>query len=82
MTAPSCLRLARIRNSSAPTSVSFRLTSSTSSRLDFGQDDLQPVAADLADRDFADALGVDAVLERRDQLVHVESCFVVSFITS
>ena len=33
----SCLRLARMRNSSAPTSVSFRLTSSTSSASALGR---------------------------------------------
>ena len=37
-----------------------------------GQDDLDAVAADLADRDVLDALGVDPVLQRGDQLVHVE----------
>ena len=37
-----------------------------------GQDDLEAVAADLADRDFAHPLRVDPMLERGDQLVHVE----------
>ena len=32
-----------------------------------------PVAADLADRDFLDPFRIGALLERRDQLVHVEA---------
>ena len=38
----------------------------------FGENDLDPVAGDLADRDFADARRVHSMLQRRDQLVHAE----------
>ena len=56
-----------------PTSVSIFLTSSTSSLLACGQDDLDPVQPIWRIGDFLDALGIGALLQRRDQLVHVEA---------
>ena len=41
-------------------------------RARLGEDDFEAVAADLADRHVADALGIDALLERGDQLVELE----------